>query len=184
MKLSKLQELLAGFDSEAEVRILIDGKYHNIEEVQKGRFFATVELTVPQTIAIEQAEGELFNSYYANSLTPKREELIAKTIGAERVEKIKKEVDKVLAQKAKAEAAEFEEDILEEEIVVAPEIEQTKPEKKNKHKKKKDRKKMSKEELLLAYFSGDENLTAEEAQELRKALGPEKVKEIFNKAAN
>jgi hypothetical protein len=174
MRNDQLQEYLKNFSSESEVRILIDGVYYHLEDVIQGRFFATVELVGPQKISIEQAEGELFTGLYTGNIAPKRLALIEKTLGADRVNLIKKEIEKAMAETEQAQAAVTisTEAVFEEE----EEIPVEKPKKKGK------KKKLSDEEKLLAYFRGEEELSAEEAGELRKKLGAEKVREIFNKA--
>lgn len=179
MRNDQLQEYLKNFSSESEVRILIDGVYYHLEDVIQGRFFSTVELVGPQKISIEQAEGELFTGLYTGNIHPKRLNLIEKTLGTDRVNLIKKEIEKAKAESEAAQAAvqvSTEVDFGDEDE--QPVVEQ-KPVKKA---KKKSKKKLSDEDKLLAYFRGEEELEAEEASELRKKLGAEKVREIFNKA--
>lgn len=179
MRNDQLQEYLKNFSPESEVRILIDGVYYHLEDVIQGRFFSTVELVGPQKISIEQAEGELFTGLYTGEIAQKRLNLIEKTLGTDRVNLIKREIEKAKAESEAAKAAvqmSTEVDFGDEEE--QPVVEQ-KPVKKA---KKKSNKKLSDEDKLALYFQGELELTAEEAQELRKKLGAEKVREIYNKA--
>ena len=64
MKVSELKELLNTVSDSDTVRIKVGTEYHNLEDVIKGRFFGTIELLAPQNISIEQAEGELYSSYF------------------------------------------------------------------------------------------------------------------------
>lgn len=174
MKISELKKSLEQFSDDFEVRVLVDGKYSNIEEVGVGRFYGTVELATPQTISIEQAEGELFSSLYAGQLHPKREALIAKTIGQDRIELIRKEIEKARAEQAAASSAvssevSFGDD--EEEAPAKPKFSKTQI------------RKMSDENKLLNYFKGDLELSESDAKELRAKLGSEKVKELYSKVA-
>lgn len=175
MRNDQLQEYLKQFTPDSEIRVLIDGVYYNVEDVIQGRFFATVELVGPQTLSIEQAEGELYSGYFYDQLNPKREALIVKVLGQDRVDYIKREVDKAKSAKQAAEQA-----VVMEDTGFIDEIEEVEV---KKPKKKKSKKKLSVEEKLLLHFKGEEELEVEEIQEIRKALGAEKVREIFNKAS-
>lgn len=170
MKISELKKLLANFDENSEVRILINGEYLNVDEVIQGRFFSTVELLPPQSISIEQAEGELVTSIMYGTVNPNREKLIIKAIGQDRFDFIKSTIE---ADKKARESVAIEdivlEDLEDEEVVV------------EKPKKKGKKKKLSDEEKLLQHFSGEEILEESEIKELRKKLGAEKVREIFSR---
>lgn len=170
MKISELKKLLANFDENSEVRILINGEYLNVDEVIQGRFFSTVELLPPQSISIEQAEGELVTSIMYGTVNPNREKLIIKAIGQDRFDFIKSTIE---ADKKARESVAIEdivlEDLEDEEVVV------------EKPKKKGKKKKLSDEDKLLQHFSGEEILEESEIKELRKKLGAEKVREIFSR---
>lgn len=169
MKISELKKLLANFDENSEVRILINGEYLNVDEVIQGRFFSTVELLPPQSISIEQAEGELVTSIMYGTVNPNREKLIIKAIGQDRFDFIKSTIE--ADKKARESVAVVSEELVfeDEEVVV------------EKPKKKGKKKKLSDEEKLLQHFSGEEILEESEIKELRKKLGAEKVREIFSR---
>lgn len=169
MKINELVNFLSKFDENSEVRLLVNGEYLNIEEVIQGRFFSTVELLPPQSISIEQAEGELVTSTMYGTVTQNREKLIIKAIGQARFDFIKNTVE--ADKKARSEVAVVSEELVfeDEEVVV------------EKPKKKGKKKKLSDEEKLLNHFSGEELLEESEVKDLRKKLGAEKVREIFSK---
>ena len=94
MKVQELINLLQKFDVNHTVRLKVKGEFKNIDVVTIGRFINTVELAVFDDISIEQAEGETMTGLLAgNEISEDRMRLITRSIGQERFDEIRNEIN-------------------------------------------------------------------------------------------